>query len=120
MTKKNKVEPVLWDTLYKQPCGVGVHVDVSTHRQEGVNEEKHLHPSIIFKILEYDIVTITLHYIALTLGPHITTSRETKFITLTLTIKLIHFSLELGGGSLGSVISELDSPAVERVSVMKK
>ena len=22
---------------YKQPCGVGVHVDISTHRQEGVN-----------------------------------------------------------------------------------
>ena len=21
---------------YKQPCGVGVHVDISTHRQEGV------------------------------------------------------------------------------------
>ena len=23
---------------YKQPCGVGVHVDISTHRQEGVND----------------------------------------------------------------------------------
>ena len=22
---------------YKQPCGVGVHVDISTQRQEGVN-----------------------------------------------------------------------------------
>ena len=22
---------------YKQPCGVGIHVDISTHRQEGVN-----------------------------------------------------------------------------------
>ena len=23
---------------YKQPCGVGVHVDISTHRQEGVKK----------------------------------------------------------------------------------
>ena len=27
---------------YKQPCGVGVHVDISTHRQEGVNINKWL------------------------------------------------------------------------------
>ena len=24
---------------YKQPCGVGVHVDISTQRQEGVKSE---------------------------------------------------------------------------------
>ena len=30
---------------YKQPCGVGDHVDISTQRQEGVN-------SVFLKVLE--------------------------------------------------------------------
>ena len=34
---------------YKQPCGVGVHVDISTHRQEGVNINKiNFFPDIYF------------------------------------------------------------------------
>ena len=30
---------------YNKPCGVGVHVDISTQRQEGVNADGHLHAS---------------------------------------------------------------------------
>ena len=30
---------------YKQHCGVGVHVDISIHRQEGVNVDFHKMPS---------------------------------------------------------------------------